>query len=151
MSHLNITPKWYYGLNLRYLQHFHVFRHKWYPYMIGDDTTFGTVTELAGVSLRRVRKNLKVMPDSGTSPSSVLSDSPRHEKMLPHTCALRMKPCQLLFFPCNDGLYNWNSDSKETRLPLSCFVRYFVTTVRKVMNKDDLKMLAIGERWERML
>lgn len=27
LSHLNITPKCYYGLNLRYLQYFHVFRH----------------------------------------------------------------------------------------------------------------------------
>lgn len=106
---------------------------------------------VTGVGLQRVRKNLKVMLDSGASPSSVLSDSPRHEKMLPHTCALRIKPSQLLFFPCNDGLYNWNCDAKETRFPLCCFVRYFVTTVRKVMNKDDLKMLTIGERWERML
>lgn len=74
--------------------------------MIRDDTTFGTVTQLAGVGMWRVKKYLKVMPDSDASPSSVLPDSPRHVKMLPHACALRMEPCQPLFFPCNDGLYN---------------------------------------------
>lgn len=104
--------------------------------MIRDDTTFGTVTQLAGVGMWRVRKYLKVMPDSDASPSSVLPGSPRREKML-------------LFFPCDDGPYNRNCDSKETWFPLSCFVRYSVTTVRKAMDKDDLKMLKIGERWER--